>query len=285
MDKKTVKHEAINYLLIVTGSFCLALAMTGFLAPNEIATGGTAGLAIILHYVFHLPTGVLMALINIPLLILGLRYLGRTFAYRSIVCIAATVTFIDLLDSVIQVPRLSDDLLLATLYGGVLAGLGLGLIFSGGGSAGGGTILAKIIVSKVDLKASTVILILDGIVVCSAGIVFGSVESALWSLISIYTATKLIDMVLTGRQTEKIVHISSLLNLEELSKNITDSLGVRGTIIRGTDLNFSERKDIIFILVDKNRVNALKSLVQIYDPNARMIVMEATEMMGGGQRK
>jgi len=100
-----------------------------------------------------------------------------------------------------------------------------------------------------------------------------------------FAASKLIDTILTGRQNQKIVHISSLKSLDALSKNITESLGVSGTIVSGNDLDISEQKDIIFIVVEKNRINALKNLVQHYDSSARMIVMEATEMLGENNRK
>jgi len=280
-----VKRELINYSFITLGSFLLALGVVGLLAPNQIATGGTAGLAIVLHHVFNLPIGILMVAINVPLLLLGLKFLGKKFAIRSIICILLIVIFVDVQAELIQVPSFTDNLLLATLYGGVLVGLGLGFIFKGGGSAGGGTILAKIITSKFHIKTGSVILFLDAIVVASAGFVFDSVELALWSMINIFAASKLIDAVLTGKQSEKIVHISSFKNLEALSKNITESLGVSGTIINGNDLNISEKKDIIFIVVEKNRLNVLKNLVHSFDPEARMIVMEAFEMLGENKRK
>ena len=282
---KSIKIEFWNYIFIALGSFLLALGIVGFLAPNKIASGGTAGLAIILHYIFNLPTGVLMALINIPLLILSLKYLGKGFAIKSIIAITLIVFFIDLLAEIIHLQALSTDLMLSTLYGGVAVGIGLGFIFKGGGSAGGGTILAKIITSKFDIKTSDVVLILDAVVVCSAGFVFKSLELALWSLISIFVASKLIDMILTGSTTQKIVHISSYKNLEELSKSIIDLLGVKGTILRGNDLLLEEKKDIIFILIEKNRINTLKNIVYQYDSKARMIVMEATEMLGENNRK
>jgi len=285
MNKLNIKQEMSNYSFITIGSFLLALGVVGFLAPNKIATGGTAGLAIVLHFLIDLPIGVLMALINIPLLAIGMKFLGRKFAIRSIVCIGLTVVFVDVLAEFIKLPSLSDDLMLATLYGGVIIGVGLGFIFKGGGSAGGGTILAKIITSKFDIKTGHVILILDTIVVCLAGFVFNSLELALWSMISIFTASKLIDTILTGRPSQKIVHISSYQNLEELSRNIKDVLGLSGTIMRGNDLDFNEKKDIIFIVIDKNRVNTLKNLVYQYDSKARMIVMEATEMLGENNRK
>ena len=278
------KQEFLNYIFILIGSFSLAFGVVGFLAPNKIATGGTAGLAIVFHYLTDLPTGTLLALINIPLLAVSVKYLGKYFALKTIVTIILMGAFIDLLAEVIHLPMLSDEPLLATLYGGVIIGIGLGLIFKGGASAGGGTIIAKIITSKTSMKTGNVILILDAIVVVLAGVVFKSIELALWSMISIFAASKLIDTILTGRQSEKIVHISSAKNLSELSTFIDEALHISGTIVKGSDLALSENKDIIFVVVPNNRLNTLKNLVFAYDNNAKMIVMEATEMLSPAKK-
>lgn len=277
---KLDRTELLNYASITLGSLIMAFGVVAFLSPNHVATGGTAGLAIVLHSVINLPIGILMAIVNIPLLLFGLRYLGKKFAIKTIVCILMIVLFVDTLAHVFHLPGLSGNLMLATLYGGICVGLGLGLIFKGGASAGGGSIIAKIIASNSNMKTSTVVLILDAMVVISASIVFRSIELALWSLISIYVTSKLMDTVLVGVQNQKIVHISSSKNLTELSTLISSELGVSGTIVKGNDLGVNEYKDIIFIMIDKNRLNTLKQLVSNYDPNVKMIVMEATEVLG-----
>ncbi len=274
------KDEILNYVYILLGSLIMAFGVVSFLSPNHIATGGTAGLAIVLHSVVNLSIGVLMALVNIPLIIIGWKYLGQKFALKTVICILLIVVFVDLFAQVFKTPNLSTNLMLAALYGGVSVGSGLGLIFKGGASAGGGTILAKIISTKTNLKTSSVILILDALVVISAAYVFKSIELGLWSLISIYVGSKLIDTILVGAQNQKIVHISSSKNLNELSRIISESIGVSGTIVNGNDLNSSEKKDIIFIMIDKNRINTLKQIVYHYDSEVKMIVMEATEVLG-----
>ena len=219
---KNLKTELLNYSVILLGSFVVAFGIVGFLSPNHIATGGTAGLAIVLHSLINLPIGVLMALVNVPLILVGLNYLGKGFAIKTIICIGFIVICVDALNQWIHLPSLSSNLMLATLYGGVTVGTGLGLIFKGGASAGGGTILAKIIAAHTSLKTSSIILILDALVVASAGLVFHSIELALWSLISIYVGSKLIDLILVGANNQKIVHISSIKNLTELSLIITE---------------------------------------------------------------
>ena len=281
MQKKIrMKKEFVNYFFIIIGSFTLSLGVVGFLSPNQIATGGTAGLAIILNSVFDLPIGILFIIINIPLLAIGLKFIGRPFAVKTVIAIALMTLFIDLLKEFIEIKNLSNDSLLATLYGGVLVGIGLGFIFKGGGSAGGGTIIAKIVATKSDLKPGSVILILDSLVILLSALVFNSLELALWSLISIFTTSKLVDLVLTGRSNEKLVHISSFKELSTLGILIHEQLGIKGTLVKGNDLSGIEKKDVIYIVVNSNRINMIKQLVNSYDKNARMIITETKEILG-----
>ncbi|APD07529.1 UPF0750 membrane protein YitE [Flavobacteriaceae bacterium UJ101] len=279
MISSKLKFEIINYTFITLGSFLCALGVVGFLVPNKIATGGTAGLAIIFHHLLNLPTGILMSLINLPLLLISLKYLGRIFAIKSIISIILITLFVDFLAEIIQLPNLSHNLMLATLYGGILVGLGIGFIFKGGGSAGGATIIAKLVTSRFDLKTGTVILFFDAIVVFAAGYVFKSIELALWSLISIYATSKLIDTILTGNPRQKIVHIASFKNLSDLSIMLNQTLKISGTLVKGQDLELKEYKHLLFVVVDRNRLNTLKNIVHQYDSNARMIVMEASVML------
>jgi uncharacterized membrane-anchored protein YitT (DUF2179 family) len=162
-------------------------------------------------------------------------------------------------------------------------GIGLGLIFKGESSAGGASIVAKIIALKTSLKAGFVILVLDALIVITAGVVFKNIELALWSLIGIYVSSKLIDLILTGKQYEKIVHITSE-NLERLGTKIVLELGLTGTLIKGKDINLKNEKDILFIVIETNRINSLKRLIQEVDPNAYMVIMEASELLGPSRK-
>ncbi|WP_299110089.1 YitT family protein [uncultured Tenacibaculum sp.] len=275
-----MKKEVLNYSFIIIGCLLMAFGVVGFLSPNKVAMGGTGGLAIIFNYLFSLPIGVLFALINIPLLIISIRFLGKYFALKSTVAILTVSLFIDIISEYIGLPALSNEPLLATLYGGIAVGLGIGFIFKGGGSAGGGTIIARIITSKTSLKTGTVILILDAIVVVCTAIVFNNVELALWSMISIFITTKMIDVVLSGRPNGRVVHISSANDLEPIGKLINEKIGVNGTLVAGNNLSVNRDKYIIFVTVPVNRLNALKQLVYAEDKSAKMMVMDATEMLG-----
>jgi len=282
MSDDSLKAELKNYLFIIVGAIFLATGMVGFLIPNKIATGGIAGLSIILHHLFELPTGVILMLVNIPLLLLSLNYLGKKFAIRTIITIVIIALFVDLLGEIYAIAAFSDNTLLSSLYGGVFVGIGLGLIFKGESSAGAGTIIAKILNEKANIKTGDAILILDALVVVAAGVVFKDIELALWSLISIYVSAKLINLLLTGSKHQKIVHIA-LDNPEKLQQKITEELGITGTLMQGNDLYNSNHKNIIFIVVDNSKINVLKNMVHSTDPNALMIVMEATEMLGSSR--
>jgi len=277
------KIEVVNYLYVFLGSAAMSCGIVGFLSPNKIVTGGTAGLSIILHHLFGLSLGMLMIIINIPLLFLSVKYLGKKFAVRTIVTIVLISFFVDLFSLVFKFPAFSKNLMLSTLYGGLSIGFGLGLIFKGDSSAGGASILAKIVAMKTTFKAGSVILVLDAAIVITAGLVFRNIELALWSLIGIYVSSKLIDLVLTGNQYEKIVHITSQ-SLELLSKKIVTELGVTGTMVKGKDINLNNEKDLLLIVIETSRINTLKRLIQEFDPAAYMVIMEASELLGPSRK-
>jgi len=278
---RSLLREVKRALLIILGSSILAFGVILFLAPNRIATGGTPGMAILLHSVIKQPIGVLMLAINLPLLLLGGKVLGRAFALRTVAAVLLTSFWIDLFGEILRLGALSNDTLLATLYGGICVGVGIGLILHAEASAGGSTIIARMVAQHSRIKTGQVIFAIDLAVILTAGLVFHSIEPALWSLISIYVTSKCIDMILTGAVTEKVVHIASR-RPEELSRQIIEQLGPHGTILRGTGLDRDEEKTLIFVTVDARRIALLRDIIRQSDPEAFMVVMDAAEMLGRG---
>lgn len=273
--------EIKNAVFILLGAGFLASGVILFLQPNQIATGGTPGAAILLHHLFGLPTGMLMLAINIPLLLVGWRFLGKSFAFRTIGAILLTSVLIDLLSEVLNWQALSHTMLLATLYGGIAVGIGVGLILRGNASAGGSTIIARIVSSRSRLKPGQVIMILDLLIIVASGLVFKNTEQALWSLISIYATAKCIDMVLTGAPSEKVVHIATD-KAALLSQKISAALGPYGTVLSGKSLVEEKEKTLIFVTVEARRITLLRDLIRKHDQDAFMVVMEASELQGRG---
>ena len=276
-----LRTETRNILYISSGGTALALGIVLFLAPNKIATGGTPGMAILLNYLLNLPIGSLMLLINLPLLVVGGKMLGKAFAFRSVLAILLTSILIDLFVEFLHIQALSHNTLLATLYGGIAVGVGVGLILRGNASAGGTTIIARLVAARSQYKPGQVILAFDVFIIISSGFVFQDIERALWSMISIYATSKCIDMILTGTLSEKVVHIATN-KADLLSQMIAEQLGQQGTILTGTGLYHDEQKTLIFVTVEARRITLLRDIIRNNDPDAFMVVMDAAEMLGRG---
>ena len=276
-----LRSEMRNILYISSGSIALALGIVLFLAPNKIATGGTPGMAILLNYLTNLPIGSLMLLINLPLLLVSGKMLGKAFVIRSVLAILLTSVLIDLFVEVLHLQAISQNTLLATLYGGIAVGIGVGLLLRGNASAGGTTIIARLIATRSYYKPGQVILAFDVFIIVASGFVFQDIERSLWSMISIYVTSKCIDMVLTGTISEKVVHIATN-KVNILSQKIIEQLGQKGTILKGTGLYKEEQKTLIFVTVEARQINLLRDIIRNNDPDAFMVVMDAAEMLGRG---
>jgi uncharacterized membrane-anchored protein YitT (DUF2179 family) len=276
-----LKKEIKNVIFLVLGSFVLAVGVCQFLLPNSITTGGTPGAAILIHYFTGFSTGLVMLLINLPLLALGFRQLGRSFAFRTIGTILISSLFVDLLSVYLNWPALTNQTLLAAIFGGGFIGLGVGLIFKGNSSAGGSTIIAKLIASKTELRESQILLGLDCLIILCSIYIFKDVEKTMWSLMSIYVTSRCVDMILTSGPSKKVVHIVSE-KIDQLSPLIVEKLGREGTVISGDALHECTSKTMIFIVVELKKLNVLRDIIKTHDPKAFMIVMEASEMLGRG---
>lgn len=275
------KKNINEYIYIISGALFIALGVVLFFIPNHFTTGGTPGIGILLHHLSGLSIGLIVVLVNIPLLIWGYRYLGFAFALKTIFTIALISSFIDILSFALKNIHLVHDILLASVFGGAVIGLGVGLIIKGNSSAGGATIVARILNAQYQIKAANVILISDVIIVLSSIYVFKDFEKALWSIMSIYVTAKLIDIVLTGTLSTKVIHIVSS-KPELLSKKISDTLGVEGSIIRGSNFQKQSDKTILLLVLNVKKLSLLKEIIEENDKEGFMIVMEASEMLGRG---
>lgn len=275
------KKEFKNYLFILAGSVLLSLGVVWFLTPNQLLTGGTAGLSLLLHYMTPFTIGTIMIAINIPLLIVGVKYLGKMFAIRTVITLLLISVLIDTFMEVLHVKAFVLDTILASLFGGIFIGIGLALVIKGNSSAGGSTIIAKIVASKMEMKAGQVLLIIDSLIVLSALFIFDDNAKVLWSVVSIYVTAKVIDMILTGRLNKKLVNL--VTNKADLLKvKIREELGEYGTIIKGDGLYENQEKTMILIVVEVSKLQYLRDLVKKYDPEGFLIITEASEMLGRG---
>jgi uncharacterized membrane-anchored protein YitT (DUF2179 family) len=274
-----MKSEIKNYIYITVGTALISLGVVLFFVSNNFTTGGTPGMALLLHHMSGYTIGSMVIVINIPLLVIGIKYLGKMFAIRTIVAILLTSVFIDFFMEVLNLEGLTNNILLAAIFGGAIIGFGVGLVLQGNASAGGSTIIAKIVCANSEIKPGQVILFIDFIIIISSIYVFDDIDKALWSIVSIYITSRCIDLLLSGSPTKKVVHLTSK-KVKILSNEIIKTLGDSGTILKGTGLHVDEEKSIIFILVEIGKLRQLREIIKENDPDAVMVVMDASELLG-----
>ena len=281
MAKFFTTNELKSYFSILLGSLLLSLSVVLFFIPNNFTTGGTPGMAILLHHLTGFSVSTMVIAINIPLLIWGTRYIGKQFAIKTIATLVLMSLFIRFFTQYFHGVILTQNIFLAAIFGGIIIGLGVGLIIKGNASAGGSTIVARIAYKRSKIKPAKVIFLIDMTIVLCSIYIFQDIEKAMWSIISIYVTSKAIDVVLTGTLTTKVIHITTN-KAEAISVAIADKLGQKGTIISGDELKSHADKKIIFMVLDVKKIALLKEIIEQEDDQAFMLVMEASEILGRG---
>ncbi len=238
-------------------------------------------MAMLIHFISNVSTGKAMLMINIPLLITGSKLFGWKFSLRTVYAIFMTAVLIDYLPDYFDFPTI-NSLLLSTLYGGTIIGAGVGCVLKGNASAGGSTIIARIVSHYFHIKPAQIILLFDTCILVSIGFIFSDIERVLWSMLSLYVTTQVIDKILTGAVPEKIVHIVSQKS-HDIGMAIHEQLERGGTVLSGQNITANEDKTILFVVVGARTIPQLKTLVLGIDPDAIMIVMEASEMVGSSR--
>lgn len=282
-----------DYLWIVLGSVFTGFAINIFLVPYKIAPGGVTGIATIIFYMIGeiLPVGTLMLLLNIPLFIFGMKYIGRRFIMRTLfstVFLSVVVDFAEPLTNMIiaqfELEKLASgpDFMLYAIFGGLFMGLGLGLVFKSGATTGGTDLAAKIAHHFIpSLTMGKALLFIDGAVILFAAIAFRSFLLALYSILALYITTKIVDIILEGMNFAKVVYIISE-HSEEIAESIMKELDRGVTALNGTGMYTRSDKKVLFCVLQRGQLTELKMLVKKIDPLAFIILGDVTEVLGEG---
>lgn len=270
-----------DFLLISTGAIIQALALRLFLVPADLASGGISGLAQIINYYTGFPIGVMVLLGNIPLFLVGWRYLGGPrFATRTAYAVIAYSIFVDLLVPFLPAQGLTDDLILNALFGGVISGIGFGLVYLGRGTSGGSDILARILSRWRGISISQSYLLTDAIIVLLAGITFRW-ENALYSLVNLYVSGLSAEAVTQG---SNVVRTALIITSQpnEVANQILFSMerGVTKLTARGAYTD--TERTVLYCVISRSEVAQVKTLVQSIDPQAFMVIGNAHEALGEG---
>jgi uncharacterized membrane-anchored protein YitT (DUF2179 family) len=268
--------------LILSGTFIMAVAFVYFISPYKLAPGGTYGIAIVLHHLFHLPTGFIALAIDIPLLLIGLKVLGPRFGWKTVVGVIALSQFVNLL-SWIQgdVALVPDDALLSSIFGGVILGAGLGLVLRAKATTGGSDIIAMIISKYTKLPLGQLLIYIDSVIVLVGLAAFSAWEIPLYSWIVIFITGKVIDLVVDGVSYDKSLLIVSEKHNEIRDKLIND-LKRGGTFLDAEGMYNGQKKKVIFTVVTRRELALLKDYIHQIDPKAFLTVTEAREILGEG---
>ena len=281
-EKPFTRKWFISHSLILIGSFILASGFVLFITPYRIIPGGVYGISIMLHYLFGTPVGLVALCFDIPLTILGIKILGPRFGYKTILGFSLTAIFTDTLTYFWGFePLVKGDALLSSIFGGVLMGLGVGLIFRSKATSGGSDIVAMIIAKYTRLPLGMLMIYVDSTIVLIALAVFRDWKIPLYSWIVIFITGKVIDIVMAGISYDKSVFIISE-KYEEIRDKIINSLNRGGTLIEGKGMfNMADRK-IIFTVVNRRELFLLEEFIHEIDPKAFLTILDANEILGEG---
>lgn len=271
----------LQYIYVLLGTMSMAFAVVCFLSPNNMVTGGGIGIALILHYIVtSLTLGTLIMLVSVPFILLGFIYFGKQYTFKTLLAMLSTSFFTDLFREFLHLKPLTDDVLLAAVFGGIFIGLGVGLVIKGRSSTGSTSVVGEIVAMKSKFKASEVLLSIDVTIMFAYIFVYGDLKKALYSMIGVYVTAKVIDVILTGRPSKKVVKIVSN-NVEALTEQIRERIEEHGTIFTGIGLHHQKQtKTMILVTVEMSKIQLLKDIIREYDPEAFLIISEASEFLG-----
>ncbi len=272
---------AKDYLLLLVGAGLQATAIRLFLVPARLASGGVSGISQLINHYTGFPMGVMILIGNAPLFWIGWRFLGgRRFALRTAFFVTAYAILIDLFALFLPATGITDDIVLNTLYGAVIGGVGGGLVYMGKGTSGGSDILARILNHWRGIPLSQSYLMVDTLVILSAGFAFGW-ERALYALVMLYISGIAAETVAQGRGVVRMAFIVTA-HPDEVAAQILTSL-VRGvTMLHGKGAYTGAERTVLYCVVMRSEVNPLKLLVHEADPAAFMVIGNAHEALGEG---
>ncbi|MCL4521608.1 MAG: YitT family protein [Firmicutes bacterium] len=273
------KRNAIDYLIIIVGTAMTATAVNAFYVPNQISDGGVSGLGIILLYLLHVPVWLTLIALNLPLLWLSHRLWGGRVSTRTVF---GTV-MLSLWVALLHWHPFTRNILLATVYGGVLSGVGLGLVFRSKGTTGGTDVVARFLTHVLPVSMGQGLLFMDVFVIAGFGVAFNPTH-AMYSLIALFISSRAIDLVQEGIEYARAFTIITQHG-DELSHRILQEMGRGVTHTRGEGAYTGEPRDILFVVVGRAEVTRMKSLIYGIDPDAFVVVGNVHEVVGEGFRK
>jgi uncharacterized membrane-anchored protein YitT (DUF2179 family) len=269
-----------KYLFLELGALLAAIGLEEFLIPNNIIDGGITGISIISSYLSKLPLGIFILIFNIPFLIFGYKQIGKTFMISTLFSVISLSLWVSFLR---PIPGVTNDVLLATVFGGIILGIGVGIIIRYGGSLDGTEIIAIFLNKKTGFSVGEIIMFFNIFIIASAGFVFGW-DKAMYSLIVYFIAYKVIDITIDGMNETKAAIIISDKGAE-IGEVITARLGRGVTFLEAKGGFNGQYKNVVYSVVTRLEIVKLKSIINDIDPEAFMTINDVYDTMGGKHKK
>lgn len=284
MTKHTLSRMVRDYIWIALGSVLYSLSFNWFYVPNQIGFGGLTALGMILNHLSPaIPIGTVVLVLNIPLFLLGWKFLGGHTLVSSLFAMTATSVLVDLIAAMYTFPPM--DPMLAAIFGGVTLGISLGMIFSKGATTGGTDLTARLLkIPFAWLPVGKLLLVVDLAMLLAVSIAFRSMESAMYGIISLYISTLVMDGVLYGMDQSKVAYIVTS-RPQEIAAEIDRQMDRGATYLHGEGSFSREEKLVLMCAFKQKQIVPLKALVNEIDPEAFLIVCNAHEVLGQGFRR
>lgn len=277
---ENIKKSATSIILIAVGSIILGLAINIFIDPNKIAPGGVSGVAIVLKHLFGWKIGIVMLILNVPIFIIGTITIGARFGWRTMLGTIFLSASIDFTQPFIS--PITHNLLLASLFGGAVSGIGLAMVFRAGATTGGTDLIAQILHKYIpSVSVGKLLLCCDGLVVIFATIVFKNYELAMYDIITIFVTSRLIDTILEGVDFAKAVIIISD-HSEEIAIRLMNELDRGVTGLEAMGMFKRIEKTVLLCVVKRGEVPQVKEIAKELDKNAFIILTDVREVLGEG---
>lgn len=269
-----------KYFFLLLGSILAASGLEFFLIPNHIIDGGIVGISIITSYLTKVPLGVYTFVLNLPFLFFGYKQIGKTFVVSSLFSISCFSFFVSVFH---PIPGLTHDVLLATVFGGIILGIGVGMIIRYGGSLDGTEIVAIVLSKRTVFSVGQMVMFFNIFILSSAGLVFGW-DRAMYSLIAYFIAFKIIDITIEGLDEAKAAIIVSDKG-NEIAEAVTARLGRGVTFLEGRGGYTHIQKTVLYSVITRLEVAKLKGIINDKDPEAFVTIMDVSDLMGGKHKK
>ncbi len=279
--KSKLKEYFNQILLVFLGCILMGVAYSLFIIPHHFVPGGVSGIAIIINFFFILLVGILIIVLNLPIFLIAARQMGKGFVFRSIIGMVASSLTIDFFYEVLKLRSVTDNKILAAIYGGILLGAALGFIFRARYSTGGSDIIGQILNRTSGISVGFGILIVDFFVISASGIAFKNLEAPLYGYLVLFISSKVIDLVLEGINYSKMAIIVSSKN-DQIEQFILNHLDRSGTALKSRSLYLSREGEIILTVIHKKQLISLRNFIKQVDPDAFVVINDTYDVLGKG---